>query len=609
MIKPHSFHIPVMGIGFTVDTPLKVSHYGIDSVISLVDDILLEKLRAMYCGKYDLPYAEITDKHEDFRAKRITSYLNLINELAEKKFEEFKNLSHEKISELKDYFHMLPDSSSLKEEFKNLTDKYINLNEVRNWLKDKLSMGSIDVNIMTKVDKDNYRGGEKLPVEYNDAHAALRGYALSNLTSSLVLSAGMNPRLYTYLEQFEDFYPDINGEIKKKIILKVSDYRSAFIQGKYLAKKGIWISEYRIESGLNCGGHAFATDGYLMGPILAEFKDKRIELIESVNRIFIQALAEKNRVVPSSVLPVKISAQGGVGTAEEHEFLIDYYNIDSVGWGTPFLLVPEVTSVDEVTLYKLAEAKEEDLYLSNISPLGVPFNSLRGNTKDEEKLELIAKGRPGSSCPKEYVSFNSEFTEKPICTASRQYQFLKIKDLESSNLQHDEHRREYDKIVDKSCVCVGLGTSALIVNDLSTKTEGVGVSVCPGPNLAYFSKIMSLRELVDHIYGRINVITRSDRPHMFIKELNIYIDYVRNKIEEAGFSLSDKQSKYLLSFIHNLREGINYYSHLFNDLRDKFTDKKTAILEDLEKGKESLHSLILHIESISKKAIAHKMMH
>ena len=76
-MKNHSFHIPVMGIGFTIDTPLKISKYGMDSVISLVDDMLLEKLRKMYCGKYEIPYQEISDKIEDFRAKRITSYLNI----------------------------------------------------------------------------------------------------------------------------------------------------------------------------------------------------------------------------------------------------------------------------------------------------------------------------------------------------------------------------------------------------------------------------------------------------------------------------------------------------------------------------------------------------
>ena len=86
--------------------------------------------------------------------------------------------------------------------------------------------------------------------------------------------------------------------LKRKIILKVSDYRSAVIQGKFLAKKGIWISEYRIESGLNCGGHAFATDGYLMGPILAEFRDKRQELIEDTYAICKAALEANERTIP-----------------------------------------------------------------------------------------------------------------------------------------------------------------------------------------------------------------------------------------------------------------------------------------------------------------------
>ena len=77
-------------------------------------------------------------------------------------------------------------------------------------------MGSIDVNIMTKLDRENYRDNEKLPVEYNDAHAALRGYANSDLSSSIVFSAGMNPRLYGYAQQFDDFYPNVNGELKNK---------------------------------------------------------------------------------------------------------------------------------------------------------------------------------------------------------------------------------------------------------------------------------------------------------------------------------------------------------------------------------------------------------
>ncbi|MCK5442404.1 MAG: hypothetical protein KAJ23_10975 [Maribacter sp.] len=598
MTKAHSFHIPVMGIGFTVDTPLKVAQYGIDSVISLVDDILLEKLRKMYCEQYELPYKEITDKIEDFRAKRITSYLNLINDLTEKKFRELKNATIDKGNELREYLNMLPDGTTLKKEFKGLADKYLNINDASSWIKDNLSIGSIDVNIMTKIDKVNYVKGEKLSSEFNDAHAALRGFAQSDLESSVILSAGMNPRLYGYIEQFEDFYPDENGYVKKKLVLKVSDYRSASIQGKFLAKKGIWVSEYRIESGLNCGGHAFATDGFLLGPVLAEFKDKKEELIQSTYEVLVQALNNKGRTVPRTTLPLKITAQGGVGTAEEHQFLIDTYNLDSVGWGTPFLLVPEATNVDDTTLEKLIGAKEDDLYLSNISPLGVPFNSLRGNTKDIEKKALIEKGRPGSSCPKKFVSLNTEFTDKAICVASRQYQHLKIKELNKDEISSEAYTREYNKIVDKSCICVGLGTSALLVNDLNTKVEGKGVSVCPGPNMAYFSKSMSLREITDHIYGRTNVITRSDRPNMFIKELSIYIDYLKNKIAEIRDVLNKKQEKYLFTFVNNLKEGVNYYESLFNASKNVVEDAKSLILNELNASRQTLQLIQVEIENL-----------
>ncbi len=601
MFKSHSFHIPVMGIGFTIDTPLKVSQYGIDSSISLVDDNLLEKLRKIYSEKFEIPYNEISEKIEDFRAKRITSYLNLMNKLAEEKFEEFKNAAMEKGAEIKEFFNMLPDGSSIKEDFKNLTEKYINIDEIKHWINENFSMGNIDVNIMTKVDKDNYLKGEKLPTEYNDAHAALRGFANSDLKSGVVLSAGMNPRLYSYIEQFEDFFPDKIGNLKKKIVLKVSDFRSALIQGKFLAKKGLWVSEYRIESGLNCGGHAFATDGFLLGPVLAEFRDKRKELIKSIHEILAQALSHKNRPVPKTELPLKITAQGGVGTAEEHQFLLDHYQVDSVGWGTPFLLVPEATSVDNATLDKLIDAREEDLYLSNISPLGIPFNSLKGNTKDLEKSTLIKKGKPGSSCPKKYVALNNEFTDKSLCTASYRYQQLKIKELDQEAISPEVYQSEFEKIVDKSCICVGLGTSALLVNDMDTKIEGNGVSICPGPNLAYFTKKMSLNEITDHIYGRLNMINRTDRPNMFIKELKTYIDYLKNKIEETKKTGSIKQEQYLLKFVNNLKEGTNYYYNLFSNLKDQVEEKKNNILSNLTSSNKIIDLLNAEIENLSNK--------
>ncbi|MES2382269.1 MAG: hypothetical protein V4538_14580 [Bacteroidota bacterium] len=560
----HSFHIPVMGIGFTIDSPIKVAAYGISSTISLVDDILMEKMRAFYTEQFNMPFESIDNSVEDSRAKRITAYLNMVNSIVKQKFEQLKQSVAEKGGEFEKYMNMLPDYAEIKKQFNHFMEHNKTIDELKNWANTYLQMGSIDVNIMTKLDKENLFKHEKLPAIYNDAHAALRGFANSNLHSSIVLSAGLNPKLYSYFEQLDTFFPDKNGDLKKKVILKISDYRSALIQGKFLAKKGIWVSEYRVESGLNCGGHAFGNDASLMGPILEEFKQKKQELIHTIHEIYIAALADKKRFVPSQSLPVKFTAQGGVGTAEEHRFLINKYELDSIGWGTPFLLVPEATSVDNESLDLLCKAKEKDLYLSNISPLGVPFNSVKGNTKEMERLGWIAKGRPGSSCPREFAKLNTDFTKEVICTASRQYQNLKLKSLQKQNLPTEELDAAMDLAMQKTCLCVGLGTSALLVNGLSTRTEGTGVAICPGPNMAYYSKIVSLQTMCNHIYGKENLVDNPNRPHLFLKELELNIDYYHNLMKSYLAKPSDIVKKQLSNMVTNLNHGIVYYRELFS---------------------------------------------
>lgn len=587
----HTFHIPVMGVGFTIDSPLKVAQYGIDSVIALADDMLFEKLRKNFCSINNINYVEISNKVDDFRAKRITAYLNLIQTLVEKKYEEFIKTGCEKKSELIAWIQMLPDGTRLKREFSFAYNKF-NKKELLGWLRENLSMGNIDVNIMTKVDKENFKNKEKLPIEYNDAHSALRGFAKSNLSSSVVLSAGLNPRLYGYIQEFEGFYPKEDGTIEKKITLKVSDYRSALVQAKFLAKKGLWVSEYRIESGLNCGGHAFATNGLLLGPILHEFRSKKVELINSTFDIYTKALKAKGKIVPEKNPNCKISVQGGVGSAQEHQFLLEHYGVNSVGWGSPFLLVPEATTVDHETLVKLAICTEKDLYLSNISPLGVPFNNLKGNTKDRIKGYLINKGRPGSSCPKKYLALNKEFNQQGMCTASRQYQYLKLKELKKQKLPDNEYQIKYDKIVEKSCICVGLGTTALLTHNIDTKVEGEGVSVCPGPNMAYFTKIISLKKMIGHIYGKNSGLIKADRPNMFVKELDIYIQYLKTKFEESiKQTFTKKQKSALIEFSENLNHGLNYYLDLFKSSDKWFKRSQNQILLNLAQSKLALNSL------------------
>ena len=73
----HKFHIPVLGLAYTIDTPVKVACYGISSVISIVENRLIEMMRKHYYPTIGIEYQPISPHEDDFRAKRITDYLNL----------------------------------------------------------------------------------------------------------------------------------------------------------------------------------------------------------------------------------------------------------------------------------------------------------------------------------------------------------------------------------------------------------------------------------------------------------------------------------------------------------------------------------------------------
>src|SRR5690606_36743595 len=178
------------------------------------------------------------------------------------------------------YFEMLPGAHSLARTYRRMQSmpEGTQKSELQRWLREQIVPGSIDVNSMTKVDKDNRDASGRVIEDGSDAVAALRGYAESDLCgSTVVLSAGMKPRLYNYMSRRPEFDPDAASTFETKICLKVSDFRSASAQGTILAKKRLWVSAFRIESGLNCGGNGSPTDGYLRGPSLAESRHRRAE--------------------------------------------------------------------------------------------------------------------------------------------------------------------------------------------------------------------------------------------------------------------------------------------------------------------------------------------
>ena len=565
--NPHLFHIPVMGTGHSIDTPIRVAHLGIHSVISVVDDMLCEKIRKHYASEFDFKYENIPSFAEDGRAARITAYLNLVGDIVHQKFVEMKNLPLFENTEKDRYFRLLPEGNPLKKGYEKLatiTETESRRQMIRE-LTDRMRPGSIDVNIMAKVDALRMGPDDQpLSSEFSDASAALRGYANSTLSSALVLSAGFNPRLYSYLSEFKDFYRDQKGEIKKKIILKVSDFRSALIQGKFLAKKGLEVAEFRIESGLNCGGHAFASDGSLLPVLLNEFTERRGQLrntFEPMVKSFYESQKWEYPELPEEETTPKITVQGGIGNHGEMSRLLNEYGMDATGWGSPFLLVPEATCVDETTSNVLANAEENDLYLSNVSPLGVPFNNVHGTGSEKYTRELIEKGEPGSECPKGFLVSNTEFTEEPICTAAAEYQVLKIRKIEESELSDSEKKDQKKSVMEKTCLCVNLGTGSMIRLGIIKPSFG-RQSICPGPNIAWFDREYTLDEMVDHIYGRRDSLVPEERPHMFAKELRMYVDYIN---ELAILSDPDEPEwRKLVKMKKNLEKGMDLCTEIAN---------------------------------------------
>jgi hypothetical protein len=285
-----------------------------------------------------------------------------------------------------------------------------------------------------------------------------------------------------------------------------------------------------------------------------------------------------------------ITVQGGIGTAQEQDFLLEYYALDGTGWGSPFLLVPEATNVDKETLEQLANATPADYYVSDASPLGVPFNNFRHSSSEKQREERIVKGRPGSPCYKKFLVTDTSFTTTPICTASREYQHLKIKELEEKQLSPSAYAEEYNKIVVKDCLCEGLSAGALLKNGLPLSHQLAAVTICPGPNLAYFSGIFSLEEMVGHIYGRVNILNKVYRPNMFINELQLYIDHFKKKLVE-GSTLSPQQVKYLNTFKKNLLSGITYYKELVMNFKKESSEYIARMQAELDHAVKTLDLL------------------
>ena len=449
----HKIHIPVMGICYTADTPIRVAHLGITSVISLVDDGLLEEYRMAYAERLGLDLGS----PQTTRVGRIRSYLDFVADEVDRKFTRLCAERFDGGSDKDLYFLMLPLDSRLRVEYDGIFAKTgLARIAAEAALTEKMEPGEIQANIMVSLNHDEA------------AFDAVRGFAASKVKGSLVLSAGVNLAVFEEIAKYKDFYRTRDKAPTKKIILKVSDYRSALVQGRYLAKKGLEVYEYRIESGVNCGGHAFFESKKLLLDVVREFVEKRKELFETTCAIiakfaqsaenvtfsaggtaaqFVNSNAPVQGIVPPTA-PARITAQGGLCTSEDIEKIMSL-GIDGVGVGTPFLLVPQATSMDKATRRMLAAATPEDVYISHASPLGIPFVNLRTSTAAElcrKKVEEffapeneksgLPELKPGFPCRQHYLCQKISGFDHPVCRASREYVMQRLAEIDT--LEKDE---------------------------------------------------------------------------------------------------------------------------------------------------------------------------
>ncbi len=477
-----------MGICYTADTPIRVAHFGITSVISLVDDGLLEEYRMAYAERLGLDLGS----PQTTRIGRIRSYLDFVADEVERKFERLCAERFDGGSDKDRYFLMLPLDSRLRVEYDGIFAKtgLARVAAEAN-LTEKMKPGEIQANIMVGLNHEEA------------AFDAVRGFAASKVKGSLVLSAGVNLAVFEEIAKCKDFYRTRDKAPSKKIILKVSDFRSALIQGRYLAKKGLEVYEYRIESGVNCGGHAFFESKKLLLDVVREFVEKKNELFETTRGMiakFAQSVADVNargmatsaskmtsapvsandsvREIVPPPSPARITAQGGLCSPEDIEKIMSL-GIDGVGVGTPFLLVPQATSVDKETRRLLVAAKPEDVYVSHASPLGFPFVNLRTSTAaklcrkkvqeyfaPQEEKSGTPELKPGFPCLQHYLCRQIPGFDHPVCMASREYvmhRLAEIDKLERDEIavaSHSGKVADLDRIRDKNATICHSGGSA-----------------------------------------------------------------------------------------------------------------------------------------------------
>ena len=153
--------------------PRCAGKYGISSVLSLVDDTLIEQMRQvpLRAGRRTVRGDRLDD--EDARARRITAYLNLLDRWSGGR-SPLAGLAVRAGKRNHALLRACCPTVRCRRVSRHARDRRRGRARCGNsGCARSATPGNIDVNIMSKGERDAYGDGEKLPKQFSDALAAL----------------------------------------------------------------------------------------------------------------------------------------------------------------------------------------------------------------------------------------------------------------------------------------------------------------------------------------------------------------------------------------------------------------------------------------------------
>ena len=96
--------------------------------------------------------------------------------------------------------------------------------------------------------------------------------------------------------------------------------------------------------------------------------------------------------------------------------------------------------------------------------------------------------------------------------------------------------------------------------------------------------------MVNHIYGRYSLLVDDERPHMFIKDLQLQVNHLLGEIKNASMGLPARSEQKLAEVKENLIKGIEYYRGLTTSL---IKEQQEKFLQALEEFYNEINSIYL----------------